>query len=204
MLYYYLVEILMIDKLIIATANKHKLIEIEAIFKETKISAMPKEIPEILEDGKTFIQNSLIKAKAVYNFTKIPSLADDSGLCINSLKGNPGIYSARYGGENLSYKEKMQIILDELKDKEDRSAYFITSAVCVLNEKYYIIAEGKVEGKIIESPRGFEGFGYDPIFMPNGFNITFAEMPLDKKNSISHRFIAMSKMKEILSCIYNY
>ena len=111
MLYYYLVEILMIDKLIIATANKHKLIEIEAIFKETKISAMPKEIPEILEDGKTFIQNSLIKAKAVYNFTKIPSLADDSGLCINSLGGNPGIYSARYGGENLSYKEKMQIIL---------------------------------------------------------------------------------------------
>ena len=204
MLYYYLVEILMIDKLIIATANKHKLIEIEAIFKETKISAMPKEIPEILEDGKTFIQNSLIKAKAVYNFTKIPSLADDSGLCINSLKGTPGIYSARYGGENLSYKEKMQIILDELKDKKDRSAYFITSAVCVLNEKYYIVSEGKVKGKIIESPRGFEGFGYDPIFMPNGFDITFAEMPLDKKNSISHRFIAMSKMKEILSCIYNY
>lgn len=194
----------MIDKLIIATANKHKLIEIEAIFKETKISAMPKEIPEILEDGKTFIHNSLIKAKAVYNFTKIPSLADDSGLCINSLGGNPGIYSARYGGENLSYKEKMQIILDELKDKKDRSAYFITSAVCVLNEKYYIVSEGKVEGKIIESPRGFEGFGYDPIFMPNGFDITFAEMPLDKKNSISHRFIAMSKMKEILSCIYNY
>lgn len=194
----------MIDKLIIATANKHKLIEIEAIFKETKISAMPKEIPEILEEGKTFIQNSLIKAKAVYNFTKIPSLADDSGLCINSLGGNPGIYSARYGGENLSYKEKMQIILDELKDKKDRSAYFITSAVCVLNEKYYIVSEGKVEGKIIESPRGFEGFGYDPIFMPNGFDITFAEMPLDKKNSISHRFIAMSKMKEILSCIYNY
>lgn len=194
----------MIDKLIIATANKHKLIEIEAIFKETKISAMPKEIPEILEDEKTFIQNSLIKAKAVYNFTKIPSLADDSGLCINSLGGNPGIYSARYGGENLSYKEKMQIILDELKDKKDRSAYFITSAVCVLNEKYYIVAEGKVEGKIIESPRGFEGFGYDPIFMPNGFDITFAEMSLDKKNSISHRFIAMSKMKEILSCIYNY
>ena len=204
MLYYYLVDILMIDKLIIATANKHKLIEIEAIFKETKISAMPKEIPEILEDGKTFIQNSLIKAKAVYNFTKIPSLADDSGLCINSLGGNPGIYSARYGGENLSYKEKMQIILNELKDKKDRSAYFITSAVCVLNEKYYIVAEGKVEGKIIESPRGFEGFGYDPIFMPNGFDITFAEMSLDKKNSISHRFIAMSKMKEILSCIYNY
>ena len=194
----------MIDKLIIATANKHKLIEIEAIFKETKISAMPKEIPEILEDGKTFIQNSLIKAKAVYNFTKIPSLADDSGLCVNSLGGNPGIYSARYGGENLNYKEKMQIILDELKDKKDRSAYFITSAVCVLNEKYYIVAEGKVEGKIIESPRGFEGFGYDPIFMPNGFDITFAEMSLDKKNSISHRFIAMSKMKEILSCIYNY
>ena len=86
MLYYYLVEILMIDKLIIATANKHKLIEIEAIFKETKISAMPKEIPEILEDGKTFIQNSLIKAKAVYNFTKIPSLADDRDFVLIRLE----------------------------------------------------------------------------------------------------------------------
>ena len=98
----------------------------------------------------------------------------------------------------------MQMILNELKDKKDRSAYFITSAVCVLNEKYYIALEGKVDGKIIEEPKGFEGFGYDPIFMPNGFNITYAQMPLERKNSMSHRFIAMSKMKEILSCIYGY
>ena len=165
---------------------------------------MPSDIPEISEDGKTFMQNSFIKAKTVFDHTKIPSLADDSGLCINALGGNPGLYSARYGGENLSYKEKMQMILNELKDKKDRSAYFITSAVCVLNEKYYIALEGKVDGKIIEEPKGFEGFGYDPIFMPNGFNITYAQMPLERKNSMSHRFIAMSKMKEILSCIYGY
>ena len=195
----------MIKKLIIATANKHKLSEIEFILKDgvKEIAPMPADI-EIEENGKTFMENSLIKAKAVYERTKIPSLADDSGLCINALGGKPGLYSARYGGENLSYKEKMQMILEELKDKEDRTAYFITSAVCILNEKYYIALEGKVDGNIIESPRGFEGFGYDPIFMPNGFNITYAEMPAKEKNLISHRFIAMSKMKKILSCIYEH
>ena len=195
----------MIKKLIIATANKHKLSEIEFILKDgvKEIAPMPADI-EIEENGKTFMENSLIKAKAVYEKTKIPSLADDSGLCINALGGKPGLYSARYGGENLSYKEKMQMILEELKDKKDRTAYFITSAVCTLNEKYYIALEGKVDGKIIEIPRGFEGFGYDPIFMPNGFNITYAEMPAEEKNLISHRFIAMSKMKKILSCIYEH
>lgn len=196
----------MIKKLIIATANKHKLSEIESILKDCvkEILPMPSDISKIEENGETFMQNSLIKAKAVYDKTKIPSLADDSGLCINSLNGRPGLYSARYGGENLSYREKMQMILEELKDKKDRTAYFITSAVCMLNEKYYIALEGRVYGKIIEEPRGFEGFGYDPIFMPNDFNITYAEMSSEKKNSISHRFIAMSKMKEVLSCIYDY
>lgn len=195
----------MIKKLIIATANKHKLAEIESILKDSvnEIAPMPAGL-EIEENGKTFMENSLIKAKAVYDKTKIPSLADDSGLCINALGGKPGLYSARYGGENLSYKEKMQMILEELKNKKDRTAYFITSAVCMLNEKYYIALEGRVDGKIIESPRGFEGFGYDPIFMPNGFNITYAEMKAEEKNLISHRFIAMSKMKKILSCIYEY
>ena len=195
----------MIKKLIIATANKHKLSEIEFILKDgvKEIAPMPANM-EIEENGKTFMENSLIKAKVVYEKTKIPSLADDSGLCINALGGKPGLYSARYGGENLSYKEKMQMILEELKDKKDRTAYFITSAVCTLNEKYYIALEGRVDGKIIESPRGFEGFGYDPIFMPNGFNITYAEMPAEEKNLISHRFIAMSKMKKILSCIYEH
>ena len=195
----------MIKKLIIATANKHKLSEIEFILKDgvKEIAPMPADI-EIEENGKTFMENSLIKAKAVYEKTKIPSLADDSGLCINALGGKPGLFSARYGGENLSYREKMQMILEELKDKEDRTAYFITSAVCILNEKYYIALEGKVDGKIIEIPRGFEGFGYDPIFMPKGFNITYAEMKAEEKNLISHRFIAMSKMKKILSCIYEH
>uniref|UniRef100_UPI002638C9FF RdgB/HAM1 family non-canonical purine NTP pyrophosphatase n=1 Tax=uncultured Brachyspira sp. TaxID=221953 RepID=UPI002638C9FF len=146
---------------------------------------------------------SFIKAKAVYNYTKIPSLADDSGLCINALNGKPGIYSARYGGENLGYKEKMQMLLDELKDKDDRTAYFITSAVCVLDNNYYIAVEGRVNGKIIENPRGFKGFGYDPIFQPDGYDITYAEMNLEEKNSISHRALAMNKIKHILDNIYH-
>ncbi|MDA0055454.1 RdgB/HAM1 family non-canonical purine NTP pyrophosphatase [Brachyspira hyodysenteriae] len=197
----------MLEKLVIATANKHKLKEIESLFKGSvikEILSMPSDIGEIIEDGSTFIENSLIKAKTVYNHTKLPSLADDSGLCVNALGGKPGIYSARYGGENLGYKEKMQMLLDELKDKKDRTAYFITSAVCVLDNNYYIAVEGRVNGKIIENPRGFDGFGYDPIFQPEGYNVTYAEMSLEEKNSMSHRALAMNKMKDILLCISNY
>lgn len=196
----------MINKLVIATANKHKLIEIQNIFKNSakEILPMPADIGEIIEDGNSFIENSLIKARAVYNHTKLPSLADDSGICINALNGEPGIYSARYGGENLGYKEKMQMILDKLKNKNDRTAYFITSAVCVLDDNYYIALEGRVDGVIVESPKGFDGFGYDPIFKPNGYHITYAEMTLEQKNSMSHRSIAMNKMKEILYNINNF
>ena len=196
----------MINKLVIATANEHKLIEIKNIFKDSakEILPMPADIGEIIEDGNSFIENSLIKAKAVYNHTKLPSLADDSGICINALNGEPGIYSARYGGENLGYKEKMQLILDKLKNQNDRTAYFITSAVCVLDDNYYIALEGRVDGVIIESPKGFDGFGYDPIFKPNGYDITYAEMTLEQKNSMSHRAIAMNKMKEILYNINNF
>ncbi|WP_302279318.1 RdgB/HAM1 family non-canonical purine NTP pyrophosphatase [Brachyspira pilosicoli] len=196
----------MINKLVIATANEHKLIEIKNIFKDSakEILPMPSDIGEIIEDGNSFIENSLIKAKAVYNHTKLPSLADDSGICINALNGEPGIYSARYGGENLGYKEKMQLILDKLKNQNDRTAYFITSAVCVLDDNYYIALEGRVDGVIIESPKGFDGFGYDPIFKPNGYDITYAEMTLEQKNSMSHRAIAMNKMKEILYNINNF
>ena len=195
----------MINKLVIATANKHKLIEIQNIFKDSakEILPMPNDIGEIIENGNSFIENSLIKAKAVYNHTKLPSLADDSGICINALNGEPGIYSARYGGENLGYKGKMQMILDKLKNKNDRTAYFITSAVCVLDDNYYIALEGRVDGVIIESPKGFDGFGYDPIFKPNGYDITYAEMTLEQKNSMSHRAIAMNKMKEILQNLNN-
>lgn len=196
----------MINKLVIATANKHKLIEIQNIFKNSakEILPMPADIGEIIEDGNSFIENSLIKARAVYNHTKLPSLADDSGICINALNGEPGIYSARYGGENLGYKEKMQMILDKLKNKNDRTAYFITSAVCVLDDNYYIALEGRVDGVIVESPKGFDGFGYDPIFKPNGYDVTYAEMTLEQKNSMSHRSIAMNKMKQILYNINNF
>ena len=195
----------MINKLVIATANKHKLIEIQNIFKDSakEILPMPADIGEIIEDGNSFIENSLIKARAVYNYTKLPSLADDSGICINALNGEPGIYSARYGGENLGYKEKMQMILDKLKNKNDRTAYFITSAVCVLDDNYYIALEGIVDGIIVESPKGFDGFGYDPIFKPNGYDVTYAEMTLEQKNSMSHRAIAMNKMKDILHNLNN-
>lgn len=194
----------MIEKLIIATTNNHKVKEIENIFHNSikEVLKMPNDIDNIIENGNTFFDNALIKAKAVYYHTKLPSLADDSGLCINALGGEPGIYSARYGGEELSYKEKMKLILEKLKNKSDRSAYFITSAVCMIDDNYFIAVEGIVNGRIIECERGVEGFGYDPIFIPDNYNITYAEMSLEEKNKISHRAIAMNKMKNILESIY--
>ena len=194
----------MLDKLVIATENKHKLKEIELIFNGSSIEilSMPKNIGKIEENGNTFIENSLIKAMTIYNHTKLPSLADDSGLCVNALNGRPGIHSARYGGEFLGYEDKIKMLLDELKYKNDRSAYFITSAVCVLDDNYYVALEGRVNGIIVNNAKGFDGFGYDPIFQPNGYNITYAEMSLEEKNHISHRAIAMKKMRDILYNIY--
>lgn len=194
----------MIKKIVLATSNKNKVKEIEYILNGVQILEMPKEIGEIEENGKTFFDNALIKAKQVYQYTKVPTMADDSGLCINSLDGKPGIYSARYGGENLSYNEKITLLLEELKNKKDRTAYFTTAIILILNDEYYIEVEGRINGTIIENPKGSNGFGYDPIFIPDGYNKTFAEMTKEEKNNISHRSIAINKLKEILKYIIEF
>lgn len=194
----------MINKLVIATGNEHKVKEIEMIFKDVvrEVLSLPKNAPQVVEDGKSFIENSKIKAFSSYNFTGIPSISDDSGLCVEALGGMPGIFSARYGGENVGYERKIDMLLRELKDKDIRKAYFVTAAVCVLDNNYYIALEGRVYGTIIDKPRGINGFGYDPVFLPDGFNKTYGEMSFEEKNSISHRYLAMEKMKNILSNIY--
>ena len=181
--------------IIIATANPHKLEEITQI---NKFSNIRFEIvkgdfsPE--ENGITFKENAYIKAKAASEIMKTYCLADDSGLCVDALNGAPGLHSARYAG---SQSEKIQKLLDELNDipKEKRTAHFI-SVMVLVNEKGEILhtTEGQVEGIIDISPKGTDGFGYDPIFFLPEYNKTMAEMDSVQKNSLSHRAKALTKM----------
>lgn len=194
----------MLDKIIIATTNEHKIIEIKPYLKNAvkNIEALPKNYKEPIEDGKTFFANAYIKAYSSFNAFLTPSLADDSGLCIEALNGEPCILSARYGGDNLNYKEKQQIIFDKLKDTNNRKAYFISSVVLAISSDYYVAVEGIVHGTITTEARGDAGFGYDPIFIPDGYNTTYAEMDLNEKNEMSHRAIAMKKVSSTIESLY--
>ncbi len=193
----------MISQMIFASKNKHKVKEIKNMFSNSvmDIICLDDNYEDIIEDGSSFYENALIKATAVYKSTNIATLADDSGLCIEALDGKPGVYSARYAGENATDIEKIEKILAELNDIKDikkRRAYFTTSAVVKLSEDKIIHTEGFIYGYICFSPIGDNGFGYDPIFIPDGYDKTFAQMSALQKNSISHRHIAMSKMNNIL------
>ncbi|MFC6267622.1 RdgB/HAM1 family non-canonical purine NTP pyrophosphatase [Frigoriflavimonas asaccharolytica] len=175
-------------ELLIATHNIHKKEEIQQILGSQFLikSLTDYEIfEEIVEDGNTFEENALIKAKYCFEKTGIPSVGDDSGLVINALDGRPGIYSARYAGDH-DFQKNMAKVLEELDGVEERSAYFIT-VLCYFNENGAQYFTGKVHGTILKENKGHQGFGYDPIFVPTAYNITFAEMDPEKKNEISHR-----------------
>ncbi|MBS1550021.1 MAG: RdgB/HAM1 family non-canonical purine NTP pyrophosphatase [Bacteroidetes bacterium] len=174
--------------LLIATHNLHKKEEIQQIlgsdFCVKSLSDMDLH-EEIVEDGDSFEANALIKAKYCFEKTGIPSVGDDSGLVVNALDGRPGIYSARYAG-NHDFEKNIAKVLEEMKGKENRSAYFIT-VLCLYDEQGARFFEGRVEGHLLTENKGHQGFGYDPIFVPNGYDKTFAEMPSEDKNKISHR-----------------
>lgn len=194
-------------RIIVATGNRQKFLEFERIFKELGIEAIfPKDINisvETEETGTTFLENAKIKAQAFTKETNLPCVADDSGLCIDALGGEPGIYSARYLGKDRPYQEKNQIILDRLSDvpKEKRLAHF-ESAIYLSSpsEKEGIYAIGKCEGYIGFEPRGENGFGYDPIFYVG--DKSYAEISSKEKDAISHRGRALNILKEQLSKIY--
>lgn len=186
-------------KIILATFNKHKLFEISQLIGSTDIELLSLEDigyeEEIIEDGKSFIENALIKAETIYNKYRIPTLADDSGICIDALGGEPGIHSARFAGENTSSSEKNRLIIDMLKDKENRNAHY-TCALAYIDENEKFIVEKYCHGEIIDQEKGEEGFGYDPIFFIEAYNKTLAEIPLDEKNKISHRGQAFREYKK--------
>lgn len=186
-------------EILIATHNAHKKEEIQQILGEnfTVTSLTDYNIhDEIVEDGTTFHANALIKAQYCFDTTGKPSLGDDSGLVVEALDGRPGIYSARYAG-NHDFAKNMDKVLEELEEVENRKAYFVT-VMCLVDETGTNYFEGRVYGNLTKEVRGEKGFGYDPIFIPESYEITFAEMKAEDKNKISHRKKAIEQFLEFM------
>lgn len=186
---------------IMATNNAHKIIEISRIFEKLDYTVKsPKELNidlgDVEENGTTFAQNAYIKAKAAFDKTGLPAIADDSGICVDYLNGEPGIYSARFGGEEADDNDRNNLILEKLKDvePEKRGAHYECAICCIIDENTVINVEGKCFGKIGLKPQGTHGFGYDPIFITDEYNITFGELSDKQKDEISHRGIALQKL----------
>ncbi|MBE7177936.1 MAG: RdgB/HAM1 family non-canonical purine NTP pyrophosphatase [Mucilaginibacter polytrichastri] len=183
-------------KLVFATHNRHKTDEVAAMLKGRFEVVNLTDIgfhDEIDETGETFEENASLKSRAVYARFGLDCFADDSGLEIDALGGRPGVYSARFAGAHGDHEANIRKVLSELGNKDQRAARFRTVISLLLNgeETYF---EGIAEGSIRREKSGSEGFGYDPIFEPEGYSITFAEMPMEEKNRISHRAKAIEKM----------
>lgn len=183
-------------EILIATANAHKVDEYRQMLQPygyTVKSLADFDFEEVEETGTTFAQNALIKAKALYNQVKMRVIADDSGLEIKALNNQPGIYSARYLGVNTPYKEKNELIIEQLKDKDDRRACFIC-AIALVDDNEEKVFIGEFWGTIAYQAKGLNGFGYDPIFYLEEYQKTAAELIPEVKNEISHRGKAMKQL----------
>lgn len=185
-------------KLIIASNNAHKIGEIKKILAEKFeeiLSLRESGIDhETVEDGTTFMENALKKAREIAEISGCAALADDSGICVDALGGAPGIFSARFAGEHGNDKANNALLLEKLTDKEDRSAHYTAAIALVYPSGKEVTAEGYMFGEIIRSERGEGGFGYDPLFVPIGESRTVAEMTSEEKNLISHRANALKEL----------
>ncbi len=192
-------------RLLLATANKDKIREIGEIVKGLPlklISAYELDtVPHVVEDQPTLEGNAIKKAMQFAQASGLLSLADDTGLFVEALGENPGVHTARYAGEACSYADNRQKMLAELNGVKNRKAYFKTVVALALPDQVLGTAEGYVHGKITESERGSDGFGYDPIFQPDGYKKTFAEMNAEEKHKLSHRGLAL---KNILPLLKSY
>ena len=185
-------------KILIGTHNIGKFREISFLLnkKIKKILPSSLKIRSPKETGKTFLANAKLKAKYFSKYVNFPVISDDSGLCIKALNGNPGIYSARMAKRYGSFFKAMQIILKKMKNKKNRSAVFICSLSYISDKKKSYSVVGKIKGTISKKIIGKKGFGYDPIFIPNKYSVTFGQMPKSKKIFIDHRYIAFRKLKK--------
>lgn len=190
----------MVQELIIATQNKHKIGEIQPLLPPNIKLVTLKDLGfqgDIPETGATLADNALQKARFIFEKFGKNCFADDTGLEIFSLQGRPGVYSARYAGEGCSFQDNVNKVLREMQGETQRQARFCTVIALVFDGVEYLF-EGEVAGEILMAESGNEGFGYDPIFKPVDSELSFAEMPLDEKNKISHRGRALEKMLEFL------
>jgi XTP/dITP diphosphohydrolase len=191
-------------KILLATNNKDKVFEIKKIFTIPDLQLLTLwdlnlEI-DVNEDQNTLEGNAIKKAKTVFEISGIPSVADDTGLFVEILNGKPGVFSSRYAGNNATYEDNYLKLLKELEKFPDdkRSAYFKTVVCYYFQPDKYLLLDGICKGKIAFQPQGKNGFGYDPIFIPNGFSQTYAEMSIEQKNAISHRNKAFTKLNDYL------
>lgn len=191
--------------LLLATNNFAKVEEIRAMLSELRITFHSlgefTGIRPVEETGRSYVANARMKARSYAQQTGLWALADDSGLEVTALDGAPGVISARYAGAGASDRDRIGFLLSQLhrQGKDDRSARFVCAAVLANSTDSFVrVSSGSCEGQIIDTPRGTNGFGYDPIFVPNGFNQTFAELPAEIKNVISHRAKALQAMRAFL------
>ena len=191
-------------QILVATTNKHKVVEFQSavslLLPDLKIIT-PAEFPnypEVEENGVTFEENAQLKAVAASAFADMPAFADDSGLEVAALDGRPGIYSSRYAGENASDADRISKLLAEMKDKDNRKAKFVCVIALASGGELYQTFRGEVSGTIAHAPAGSCGFGYDPVFIPDGYDKTFGELGAEIKDKISHRAVALQMMTEFL------
>ncbi|TKB54462.1 MAG: XTP/dITP diphosphatase, partial [Nitrospira sp.] len=195
----------MIRELVLATRNRHKGEELAALLGDLGITIRTldefPDAPEVVEDGDTCEANAVKKARAIAEFTGLPAVADDTGLEVDALGGRPGIYAARYAGEDATYEDNCRKLLRELAGvpRERRTARFLTVAAIALPSGEVRVAQGALDGVIAEAASGTLGFGYDPVFLIPELGKTLAQLSADQKNTISHRAKAFMKMREILS-----
>ena len=182
--------------------NQKKIIEIKQIFKDSKIKIYDlnsfKKIKEPKETGATFSSNAKIKSKYGQQLFDMPCFADDSGFCVEALKNNPGVKSKRFLEKFSNNKKAFEYIISNVVKNKNNKAFFVTAISLTLKENHHIIFLGKINGTVSLEPKGTNGFGYDPIFIPENHTKTFAEMSLEEKNIISHRKIAITKLRSFL------
>ncbi len=192
----------MMKKIIFASKNKGKILEVKHILNGINIELVSlldfNDSPDIEESGTTFEQNAKIKAEAVYNKYRLPSIADDSGIEVEQLGWKPGVYSARFAGVNATDEDNNNKLISELKNFPEPHFAKYTCCAVYFNGKEYKVAFGEIKGRITFEPKGTNGFGYDPYFIAEGYDVTMAQLSPEIKNSISHRFRAFHSLKKFL------
>jgi len=192
-------------KYVLATANPGKISEMRTILSELNVDIITRgdlgiDI-DVEETGTTFLENAKLKAEAICAASGLPSIADDSGLIVDALGGEPGVYASSYGGEELTADERCLFLLDKMKEMEQRTAKFVCTIVCVFPDDHILIADGECSGVITTMPYGSGGFGYDPVFIPDGYDKTMAELTSADKNEVSHRGKALRNFYQQLKSI---